>query len=75
MKSILKRITSLMLSMVLVSSTVLTSLADTPGGSSGAGISAIVPGGKGYLNNPAPIFRDYGFRVTITDSSQLQGII
>lgn len=66
-----KRIFSLILSVMIIVMIPLQVLADTPGGSSGSRIPAIVPGGKGYISNPAPIFRDYGFRVTITDSTQL----
>lgn len=69
---IYKRIASLFLSVLLLLSIPLQVFADTPGGSTGSSIPSIKPGGGGYLAHPAPIFRDYGFRVTITGSEQIQ---
>ncbi|WP_432630842.1 hypothetical protein [Brotaphodocola sp.] len=53
----------------------LTALAESPGDTTGSSRPIMTPGGKGYgKNGTAPIFDDYGFRVTISDGN-LDGVI
>lgn len=56
---------------LLVITNPLTALADTPGGGQSANLPVITPGGSGYTPS-AGIFRDYGFRVTITTNQPLK---
>lgn len=55
---------------MLMITTPLTALADTPGGGQSANLPVITPGGSGYTPS-AGIFRDYGFRVTVTTNSPI----
>lgn len=55
---------------MLMITTPLTALADTPGGGQSANFPVIKPGGSGYTPS-AGIFRDYGFRVTVTTNSPI----
>ena len=74
----LKRLLALLLSILMLLNVPLTAMADTPGGSQGAKISTSYPGGNGASNGTganAPIYRDYGFRITVSDSKQLQGVV
>lgn len=66
MKYLYKRLLSLLLVFLFTISAPIQSFADMIGGTGTANIPTVKPGGSGYLNNPDPIFRDYGFRVTIT---------
>lgn len=76
---IIKRLFTLLLAVLMIVQVPLTALADTPGGSHGSQISVSYPGGAGSKGNgtgaTAPIYRDYGFRVTISTSKQLQNAI
>lgn len=71
MTRIYKRVLSMLLVCIMVMSAPIQSFADMIGGTGTANIPTVKPGGSGYLNNPDPIFRDYGFRVTITTASPM----
>lgn len=71
MNSILKKSVAWLLVVLQLLLLPITVLADTPGGSMGANLPIPKPGGSGYTPK-AGIFRDYGFRVTITKSYPIQ---
>lgn len=66
MKQVLKRVLSLFLVLTLCCSNVVTAYADTPGNSSAGMVPVPHPGGGGSGGSykAAPVFADYGFRVT-----------
>lgn len=75
MKYLHKRLLPLLLAIFMVMSTPIQSFADMIGGTGTASIPTVKPGGSGYLNNPDPIFRDYGFRVTFGSSAPMDGVV
>ena len=70
MKHIYKRVVAMLLCLTLVLSNLTCAFADTPGGSQGSELHTTKPGGAGYSNATEPVFRDYGFRVTMTTGSE-----
>lgn len=73
MKRVLKRVLSLLLVLTLCCSNVVNIYADTPGNSAAGRVPVPHPGGGGGGGSykAAPVFADYGFRVTITDTTQI----
>lgn len=68
MKQVLKRVLSLFLVLTLCCTNVVSVYADTPGNSAAGKVPVPHPGGGGGGGSykAAPVFADYGFRVTIT---------
>ena len=71
MDKILKRITALLLSVLMVVSCPIISYAETLGQSESGVVKKPYPGSGGSDVKLAPVFQDYGFRVTITDTTQI----
>lgn len=71
MRKMYERIVASLLAVMMLFCSPVQVLAETPGSSFGSTIPSIKPGGSGYLNNPDPIFRDYGFRITLTTSAPM----
>lgn len=76
---IIKRLFTLLLAVLMIVQVPLTALAESPGGSGASKIPTSYPGGAGSKGNgtgaTAPIYKDYGFRITISTSKQLQNAI
>ena len=68
MKRVLKKVLSLLLVLTLCCSNIVNTYADTPGSSAAGMVPVPSPGGGGGGGSykAAPVFADYGFRVTIT---------
>lgn len=66
-----KRILSGLLVVLMILTTPLTALAESPGGSASATRPIPTPGGSGYTPTTG-IYDDYGFRVTITSNQPLK---
>ena len=74
-KSILKRLFALVLSILMIINVPISAWADVPGNTSASTRPIPVPGGSGYtVGKKAPTFDDYGFRVTIS-CGNLDGVI
>lgn len=74
MKQLYRRIVASLLLCIMVISTPLSVLAETPGSSGASGIPITKPGG-GNFKGDQPIFRDYGFRVTFGSSAPMDGVV
>lgn len=74
MKQLYKKIVSLLLLTIMIVTMPLQVLAEMPSNSGASNIPICRPGGGGY-NPTAPIFRDYGFRVTFGTSEPMDGSI
>ena len=69
-----KRVVAMLLLCIMVISTPLSVLAETPGFSEGSNRPIPVPGGSGFTPTK-PIFDDYGFRVTFGSSAPMDGVV
>lgn len=74
MKQLYRRIVASLLLCIMVISTPLSVLAETPGNSGASGRPVPVPGGSGFTPT-TPIFDDYGFRVTFGSSAPMGGVV
>ena len=74
MRQLYKRIVASLLLCIMVITTPLSTLAETPGSSGASGIPITKPGGSGFKGDQ-PIFRDYGFRVTFGSSAPMDGVV
>lgn len=69
-----KRVVAMLLLCIMVISSPLSVLAETPGTSGAGGRPIPVPGGSGFTPTK-PIFDDYGFRVTFGSSAPMDGVV
>lgn len=74
MKQLYRRIVASLLLCIMVISTPLSVLAETPGSSGAGGRPIPIPGGSGFTPTK-PIFDDYGFRVTFGSSAPMDGVV
>lgn len=74
MRQLYKRIVASLLLCIMVISTPLSVLAETPGDAGPSKIEITKPGGSGFKGDQ-PIFRDYGFRVTFGSSAPMDGVV
>lgn len=74
MKQLYRRIVASLLLCIMVITTPLSVLAETPGEAGPSQIEIIKPGGSGFKGDQ-PIFRDYGFRVTFGSSAPMDGVV
>ena len=74
MKQLYRRIVASLLLCIMVVSTPLSVLAETPGFSEGSNRPIPVPGGSDFTPTK-PIFDDYGFRVTFGSSAPMDGVV
>lgn len=74
MVQLYKRVVAMLLLCIMVISTPLSALAETPGLSEGSNRPIPIPGGSGFTPT-TPIFDDYGFRVTFGSSAPMDGVV
>lgn len=74
MKQLYRRIVASLLLCIMVVTTPLNAIAETPGSSGASNIPITKPGGSGFKGDQ-PIFRDYGFRVTFGSSAPMDGVV
>lgn len=74
MRQLYRRVVASLLLCIMVITTPLQVLAETPGSSGAANIPMTKPGGSGFKGTE-PIFRDYGFRVTFGSSAPMDGVV
>lgn len=74
MMRLYKRVVAMLLLCIMVISSPLSVLAETPGNSGASNISIPRPGGSNFKGDQ-PIFRDYGFRVTFGSSAPMDGVV
>ena len=74
MTRLYKRVVAMLLLCIMVISSPLSVLAETPGSSGASSIPITKPGGSGFKGDQ-PIFRDYGFRVTFGSSAPMDGVV
>lgn len=74
MVQLYKRVVAMLLLCIMVISTPLSALAETPGFSEGSNRPIPIPGGSGFTPT-TPIFDDYGFRVTFGSSAPMDGVV
>lgn len=74
MRQLYKRIVASLLLCIMVISTPLSVLAETPGDAGPSKIEITKPGGSNFKGDQ-PIFRDYGFRVTFGSAAPMDGVV